>query len=74
MNSTRLLLVRHGESQAQVDRVVGGPTGCTGLSDLGRRQVIALAERWQDAGFVADRLFSSTLPRAAETAELLAPA
>lgn len=74
MDTTRLLLVRHGESQAQVDRVVGGPTGCTGLSDLGRRQVMALAERWQGTGFVADRLFSSTLPRAAETAELLAPA
>lgn len=70
---TRLLLVRHGESQAQVDRVVGGPTGCTGLSDLGRRQVEALARRWQDSGVVADRLLSSTLPRAMETAELLAP-
>lgn len=74
MKTTRLLLVRHGESQAQVDRVVGGPTGCTGLSDRGRRQVGALADRWQKSGFVADRLFSSTLPRAAETAELLAPA
>ncbi len=72
--STRLLLVRHGESQAQVDRVVGGPTGCTGLSDLGRRQVRALAERWRAAGLAVDRLLASTLPRAVETAELLAPA
>ncbi|MGI8758383.1 MAG: histidine phosphatase family protein [Acidimicrobiales bacterium] len=70
---TRLLLVRHGESQAQVDRVVGGPSGCTGLSELGRRQVEALARRWQGSGMVADRLLSSTLPRAVETAELLAP-
>jgi probable phosphoglycerate mutase len=74
METSRLLLVRHGESQAQVDRVVGGPTGCTGLSDLGRRQVGALAGRWQDAGRGVDRLLSSTLPRAVETAELLAPA
>lgn len=74
METTRLLLVRHGESRAQVDRVVGGSTGCTGLSDLGRRQVEALARRWQDAGVSADRLLSSTLPRAVETAELLAPA
>jgi 2,3-bisphosphoglycerate-dependent phosphoglycerate mutase len=72
--TTRLLLVRHGESQAQVDRVVGGPTGCSGLSDLGRRQVVALAERWRACGLEVDRLFSSTLPRAAETAALLAPA
>lgn len=72
--TTRLVLVRHGESQAQVDRVVGGPTGCTGLSELGRRQVEALARRWQSHGPAADRLLASTLPRAVETAELLAPA
>jgi probable phosphoglycerate mutase len=74
MNVTKLLLVRHGESQAQVDRVVGGPTGCTGLSDLGRRQVSALAERWKCSALAVDHLFSSTLPRAVETAEMLAPA
>lgn len=72
--STRLLLVRHGESQVQVDRIVGGPTGCKGLSDLGRRQVEALRNRWATSGFEADVLVSSTLPRAIETAELLAPA
>ncbi|MBW3575017.1 MAG: histidine phosphatase family protein [Actinobacteria bacterium] len=72
--ATRLLLVRHGESQAQVTRVVGGATGCTGLSDLGRRQVAALAGRWSASDVGADRLLSSTLPRALETAELLAPA
>lgn len=74
MPTTRLLLVRHGESQAQVTRVVGGPTGCSGLSELGRRQVEALAERWKEGPVAADRLLSSTLPRAMETAELLAPA
>ncbi|HSH23011.1 MAG TPA: histidine phosphatase family protein [Acidimicrobiales bacterium] len=72
--TTRLLLVRHGESRAQVTRVVGGATGCTGLSDLGRQQVTALARRWSGADVGADRLLSSTLPRAVETAELLAPA
>lgn len=72
--TTRLLLVRHGESQAQVNRVVGGPTGCTGLSELGQRQVAALAERWQGSALAVDCLISSTLPRAVETAELLAPA
>ncbi len=74
MELTKLLLVRHGESQAQVDRVVGGPTGCSGLSDLGRRQVTALAERWKGSGLEVDHLRSSTLPRAVETAERLAPA
>jgi 2,3-bisphosphoglycerate-dependent phosphoglycerate mutase len=73
--TTRLVLVRHGESRAQVERVVGGEKGCTGLSDLGRRQVGALAERWALSGEVrADVLLASVLPRAVETAELLAPA
>ncbi len=71
---TRLVLVRHGESQAQIDRVVAGPSGCTGLSELGRRQVSALAERWERIGFCADALVSSTLRRAIDTAEILAPA
>lgn len=74
VTATRVLLVRHGESQAQVDKVVGGPSGCTGLSELGRRQVTALADRWAASDMAVERLISSTLPRAVETAELLAPA
>jgi 2,3-bisphosphoglycerate-dependent phosphoglycerate mutase len=58
----------------QVDRVVGGPTGCSGLSRQGREQVIALRRRWERHPPGADVLLSSTLPRARETAELLAPA
>ncbi len=71
---TRLILVRHGESAVQVSRVVGGPLGCKGLSELGRHQVEALRDRWLAAGMEADALISSTLPRAQETAELLRPA
>jgi probable phosphoglycerate mutase len=72
---TRLVLVRHGESNATVQRIVGGPRSCTGLSDLGRRQASALAERLGRTGEVrADVLIASTYPRAIETAELLAPA
>jgi len=73
---TRLVLVRHGESRAVVDRVVAGPLGCKGLSDLGRRQVEALVARLVRTGEL-DRvtaLLSSDLARAVETAELLAPA
>lgn len=72
---TRLVLVRHGESQVTVDGVVGGPKTCSGLSGHGRRQVEALAERWAATGEVrADILLSSNLPRAVETARLLSPA
>lgn len=69
---TRLLLVRHGQSVAQVEGVVGGIKGCRGLSDLGREQVRALADRWRKLDMTADVLLSSTLPRAVETAEILA--
>lgn len=69
--STRLLLVRHGQSVAQAEGIVGGPTGCRGLSELGRHQVERLRERWRNTGTTADVLLTSTLPRAIETAEIL---
>jgi broad specificity phosphatase PhoE len=70
-----LVLIRHGESMATLDSVVGGHEGCRGLSDLGRRQVEALRDRLAATGEVqADALVASVLPRAIETAEILAPA
>ena len=74
MAGTRLVLVRHGEAQCHVDQVVGGATGCTGLSDLGRRQAGALRRRLARTGELAgtDVLYASTLPRAVETAEAIA--
>lgn len=72
---TRIVLVRHGESNATVDRVVGGPRTCSGLSDLGRRQSIRLRDRLSETGeFDASMLLSSEYPRAIETAEIIAPA
>jgi len=76
MATTRIVLVRHGEAQSHVDGVVGGRQGCSGLSDLGRRQAEALRARWERTGEVADAraLYASTLPRAVETARIIAPA
>lgn len=73
---TRLVLVRHGQSQATVDQVVGGEIGCTGLSELGRRQAEALASRLAGSGLLKDAsvLYASVLPRAIETAEIIRPA
>jgi 2,3-bisphosphoglycerate-dependent phosphoglycerate mutase len=71
---TRLVLVRHGEARAALDRVVAGERGCSGLSDLGRLQARLLRDRLARTGeVVADVLASSTLPRAIETAEIIAP-
>lgn len=73
---TRLVLVRHGEAQVHVDGILGGEVHCRGLSDLGRRQVAALRDRLKRTGELGevDALYASTLPRAVETAEILAPA
>lgn len=72
---TRLVLIRHGESQVTVDAVVGGPKTCSGLSERGRRQVEALRDRLARTGELrADVLLASTMPRAVQTAEIIAPA
>jgi probable phosphoglycerate mutase len=70
--TTRLLLVRHGESNATVHQLVGGTKGCTGLSELGRQQSARLRDRLA-AGFepTVDVLLASSLPRAIETAEII---
>jgi probable phosphoglycerate mutase len=72
---TTLVLVRHGESNVTVNRVIGGYRSCTGLSELGRRQADRLRERLATTlELTADVLLSSNFPRAIETAEAIAPA
>jgi 2,3-bisphosphoglycerate-dependent phosphoglycerate mutase len=74
--ATRIVLVRHGESRCNVDGIVGGDRGCTGLTGRGADQVAALATRLVATGELAGTtaLYASTLPRAIETAEILRPA
>ena len=64
-----LILVRHGQSEGNALGVFQGWKDYA-LSDLGRRQAAAVAERLSDAG--ASALYSSDLLRAAETGELIA--
>ena len=73
---TRLVLIRHGESRSTVDRVVGGHEGCSGLTDRGVLQAKALGERLARTGELAGAttLLTSVLPRAIQTAEIIAPA
>ena len=74
MSSTRLVLVRHGESRATVERFVGGPRSCTGLTDHGRLQAEALRNRLSAGHDVeATALIASNFPRALETANIIAP-
>jgi probable phosphoglycerate mutase len=70
----RLVLVRHGEAHAGFGGVIGGEKGCAGLTDRGRRQAEALRDHLAGSGRVrADVLLVSVLPRAIETAEIIAP-
>ena len=73
---TGIVLVRHGEAQSFVEGIIGGHRGCTGLSDLGRRQAEALRDRLAATRELDDvsAIYTSTLPRAIETAEIVAPA
>ena len=74
-SATRLVLVRHGEAACNVSGICGGPLGCSGLTPHGVRQIEALRDRLavtrELAG--ADALYASVLPRARQTAEILAP-
>ncbi len=75
-SATTIVLVRHGEAVCNVSGVCGGPVGCQGLTDRGRAQVAVLRERLMETGELAgtDALYASILPRAVETAAILAPA
>jgi probable phosphoglycerate mutase len=66
-------MVRHGEAVSNAQDIVAGHDGCSGLTERGRRQVSALAERLSRTGELegASALYSSVLRRAVETAEIL---
>ena len=65
-----LLLIRHGESQFNLDGSGGFDSV---LTDLGREQARRLAS-WLAANFDLAAFYSSTMLRARETAEMIQPA
>lgn len=72
---TRLVLVRHGESMASVNRSIGGHRTCAGLSERGEQQCDRLARRLAETGELSDVvLCTSHYPRAQETAARLVAA
>jgi probable phosphoglycerate mutase len=76
MSETRVFVIRHGESQAQAAHILSGHDTCTGLTDLGRAQVGALNARLVRTGELGPvgAVYTSILPRARETSEILQPA
>ena len=71
MSRRILLLVRHGQTADNASHVFQGQGG-RGLNDEGRRQARQLAQRLRTAG--VDRIVSSDLERAVETARILGKA
>ena len=72
---TRLVLIRHGEAYCNALGRVGGPIGCGGLTELGARQASELAARLARTRELdhVTALYTSVLPRAVQTARILAP-
>jgi probable phosphoglycerate mutase len=72
---TNLYLIRHGEAVCNVDGTLAGMRSDVGLTELGVLQAQRLRDRLAATGeIVADALIASTLPRARQTAEVIAPA
>ncbi len=77
MSTTRLHFIRHGEAYSNLPhegRVVSGIRGDRGLTPRGVAQAERLRDRLLETGeLAADVVLASTLPRAWQTAHILAP-
>jgi probable phosphoglycerate mutase len=71
MRSLDILLVRHGQTDLNAAGVLQGHSP-TPLNELGRMQARQVARRLALGSPAIDELVSSDLPRAAQTAELIA--
>lgn len=67
------VFVRHGESVGNVESRWQGQSDYV-LTDRGRAQAQALAQRWKSEGVKFDLILASPLVRARETAEIIASA
>jgi probable phosphoglycerate mutase len=67
----RLLMIRHGHSRHAERGLIADVAACEGLSDAGRAQATALAERLAREGAGGWTLISSPVPRALQTAEIV---
>src|SRR5438132_5365372 len=71
-NRMRLYFVRHGESEANILRVISNRGYRYGLTARGQQQAVTLAQHLQPVP-ISD-IFSSPLRRAVETADILSRA
>ena len=68
----RFVLVRHGQSTANVAKIIAGHNAAP-LTDLGRSQAKSLGKKLLEMGVKFDAVYSSDLRRASETATIFSP-
>jgi 2,3-bisphosphoglycerate-dependent phosphoglycerate mutase len=73
VGALRLTLLRHGRSRADDEGLIEGRYDSP-LTQVGREQARRLGEYWASAGRAVDRVVSSSLMRAVETAQIVAGA
>ena len=66
-----IYIVRHGQTELNQRSVLQGRSNHP-LTDLGREQASAVGDAFRDAGIVFDKVYTSPLDRAVETAKLVA--
>lgn len=66
-----IYIVRHGQTQLNRKSVLQGRSDHP-LNDVGREQAKSVGDAFREAGIVFDKVYSSPLGRAIETAELIA--
>lgn len=72
-NTYSFTFLRHAESVGNAEKRLQGQTDYP-LSEKGRAQAAALAERWRAEGLTFDQAIASPLLRASQTAEVIAKA
>lgn len=72
--TTHLYLIRHGQSFGNAEPIIASLKADRGLNPTGISQVARLRDRLEAGEITADVLLSSTMPRALQTAEMIAPA
>lgn len=67
----KILLVRHGESEANVRKIFAGQKDDSPLTEKGRQQAKIVGDLLISRGILIDRIISSPLIRAEETAKII---
>lgn len=66
-----LIIIRHGQSEGNQQKIIQGRQDSFHLTDYGRLEIKTSIEKYEDLLIRADRIVSSPMPRALESAALI---